>query len=96
MALLVAAQQRKRSVVAQQSGSRKYQRIGCVILRERRFLSVAVLGLVLLDLAALDDITTGVEPHFYAEYAMLAVSVPLLGWLVRRCVSVPRRGSSRS
>ncbi|MCY4599367.1 MAG: hypothetical protein OXF27_05550 [Acidobacteria bacterium] len=57
---------------------------------------VAVLGLLLIDLAALDDITTGVEPHFYYEYAMLAVSVPLLWWLVRRWVSATRRGSSGS
>ena len=63
---------------------------------QRTAIAVAVLGLVLLDLAALDDITTGAEPNFYYEYAMLAVSVPLLGWLVRRYVSVTRRGSSRS
>ena len=54
---------------------------------ERPAIAVAVLGLLLLDLAALDDITTGVEPHFYYEYAMIAVSVPLLWWLVRRWIS---------
>ena len=58
---------------------------------EKPAIAVAVLVLVLLDLAALDDITTGVQPHFYYEYAMLAVSVPLLVWLVRRYVSAPRR-----
>ena len=58
---------------------------------ERPAIASAVLGFVLLDLAALDDITTGVQPHFYYEYAMLAVSVPLLGWLVRRFVSATRR-----
>ena len=70
---------------------------GCqVTLPERPALVVAILGLVLLDLAALDDITTGVQPRFYHEYAILAVSVPLLARLVRRYVSVTRRGSSRS
>ena len=49
--------------------------------------------LLVLDLAALDDITTGAEPNFYREYAMLTVSIPLLAWLVRRYVSVTRRGS---
>ena len=47
-------------------------------------------------MAALDDITTGVEPHFYYEYAMIAVSLPLLWWLVRRWGSETRRGSSGS
>ena len=63
---------------------------------ERPAIAVAVLGLLLLDLAALDDITTGVEPHFYYEYAMIAVSVPLLWCLVRRWISATRRGSSGS
>ena len=62
--------------------------------REPPAIAVAVLGLVLLDLAALDDITTGVEPHFYYEYAMIAVSLPLLWWLVRRWISRTSRGSS--
>ena len=57
-------------------------------------MAVAVLGLLLLDFAALDDITTGVQPHFYYEYGMLAVSLPLLGWLVRRFVSATRRRRS--
>ena len=38
-------------------------------------IGAAVMFVVLLDYAALDDITTGSQPHFYAEYAMLAVSV---------------------
>ena len=63
---------------------------------ERPAIAIAVLGLLLLDLAALDDITTGVEPHFYYEYAMIAVSLPLLWWLVRRWGSATCRGSSGS
>ena len=63
---------------------------------EQPAIAIAVLGLLLLDLAALDDITTGVESHFYYEYAMIAVSLPLLWWLVRRWVSATRRGSSGS
>ena len=30
---------------------------------------------LILDLAALDDITTGNEPNFYLEYAILMISV---------------------
>ena len=63
---------------------------------EQPAIAIAVLGLLLLDLAALDDITTGIESHFYYEYAMIAVSLPLLWWLVRRWVSETRRGSSGS
>ena len=39
----------------------------------------AILALLLLDFAALDDITTGNEPNFYLEYAILGMSLPLLG-----------------
>ena len=42
-------------------------------------IAVAILALLLLDFAALDDITTGTQPHFYLEYATLAISLPLLG-----------------
>lgn len=54
---------------------------------QRPVIAVAVMGLVLLALAALDDITTGAEPNFYYEYAMLVVSFPLLVWLARRHLS---------
>jgi hypothetical protein len=37
-----------------------------------------VILFLLLDYAALDDITTGNEPNFYGEYAFLLASVPLL------------------
>ena len=59
-------------------------------------MAVAVLGLLLLDFAALDDITTGVQPHFYYEYGMLAVSLPLLVGLIWRFVNVTRRQQQRS
>ena len=42
-------------------------------------IATAMLALLLLDFAALDDITTGNEPDFYLEYAMLSISLPLLG-----------------
>lgn len=58
---------------------------------QRTAIAVAAVVLVLLDLAALDDITTGAEPNFYGEYTMLAVSVPLLGWLVRRYINVTQQ-----
>ena len=47
-------------------------------------IAAAGLALLLLDFAALDDITTGNEPDFYLEYAILGVSLPLLGACVRR------------
>ncbi len=36
---------------------------------------VLIISFLLLDFAALDDITTGNEPDFYGEYATLAVSM---------------------
>ena len=42
-------------------------------------IATAMLALLLLDFAALDDITTGNEPNFYLEYAVLGISLPLLG-----------------
>ncbi len=41
-------------------------------------IATAILALLLLDFAALDDITTGNELDFYLEYVMLGISVPLL------------------
>ena len=61
---------------------------------ERPAIAVVVLVLLLLDLAALDDITTGVQPHFYYEYGMLAVSLPLFLGLIRRFVKVTCRRHS--
>lgn len=43
--------------------------------------ALIIVGLVIipfLDFAALDDITTGNEPGFTTEYAILAVSIPLI------------------
>ncbi len=45
----------------------------------RLSIAATILALVVLDFAALDDITTGSQPHFYLEYVMLGVSLPLLG-----------------
>ena len=42
-------------------------------------IAIAILALLLLDFAALDDITTRNEPNFYLEYAILSISLPLLG-----------------
>lgn len=44
---------------------------------------LAVLAVLALDYAALDDITTGREPGFVLEGVFLAVSVPLLALLGR-------------
>ena len=43
-------------------------------------IATAMLALLLLDIAAF---MTGNQPNFYAEYAMLGISVPLLAALVR-------------
>ena len=51
----------------------------------------AILALLLLDFAALDDITTGTQPHFYAEYGMLGISVPFLGALGLRLSRLRRQ-----
>ncbi len=50
-------------------------------------LSVIAVFVLLLDLLALDDITTGRQPSFALEYSMLALSVvyfAALGWLLTR------------
>ena len=44
---------------------------------------VAAVGLLLISLAALDDITTGNEPSFTAEYMALTGSLVSLAALVR-------------
>jgi hypothetical protein len=43
-----------------------------------------VIGLLLLDWAALDDITTGNEPNYWGEYLTLVVSGVIFLWLWRK------------
>ena len=68
-------------------------------LPSRFAVGCAVLVVLLLDFAALDDITTGNQPHFYPEYTMLAISALLfaaLGWrLVRERRASEREPSKR-
>lgn len=45
--------------------------------------------LILLDFAALDDITTGIESDFTLEFFMLLVSLPFLFLLGRAYVARP-------
>jgi hypothetical protein len=40
-----------------------------------------VIVLLIFDWLALDDITTGNQLNFYAEYAMLAISLLIFGFL---------------
>jgi len=40
-----------------------------------------IFGLLLLDWAALDDITTGNEPNYIGEYWILGVSGVVFVWL---------------
>lgn len=42
---------------------------------QRWAIMLVTLVLTLLSLAALDDVTTGDEPHFYAEYTMITATV---------------------
>jgi hypothetical protein len=49
----------------------------------RRLALIILFVLAALDYAALDDITTGFEPNFAAEWVMLVLSVPV-GWLALR------------
>ena len=43
-----------------------------------------VVGLLLLDWAALDDITTGNEPNYMGEYLVLVMSGVIFLWLWRK------------
>jgi len=46
-----------------------------------------IVGLLLLDWAALDDITTGNEPDYIGEYLMLGVSLVIFSYLlVKSCL----------
>ncbi|MFZ5844966.1 MAG: hypothetical protein ACOY0S_00675 [Patescibacteria group bacterium] len=49
-----------------------------------------IVVLLLLDLAALDDITTGTEPNYSGEYAILGVSLLIFGWLAYKWLYTPR------
>lgn len=49
---------------------------------KRALVWIGVVALVLLNWAALDDITTGSQPNFILEYSFVIASVLLLvGWL---------------
>lgn len=43
---------------------------------------IGLVAILLLDWAALDDITTGNEPNYYLEYLTLAGSVLIFGFLI--------------
>ena len=53
-------------------------------MRDRGSIWFFLVVLALLDWAALDDITTGREPNFVLEWAMLLISVPIAYFLVVR------------
>ncbi len=55
-----------------------------------------VIVILLLDYAALDDITTGNEPDYYGEYAILVISVIIFGFLIFKFLkkrNAPRRSN---
>ena len=45
---------------------------------KKALIIIGIIIVLLLDFAALDDITTGQEPNFTGEYAILVVSIPLI------------------
>ena len=54
-----------------------------------------LLALAALDYAALDDITTGSEPGFAAEWTMLFLSVPIAWVVIRSFRKSQRAGTAR-
>jgi len=48
---------------------------------KRTIIWVVVLSLLAVDFAALDDITTGNEPSYFLEYAILIISLLIFGVL---------------
>ena len=62
-----------------------------------RILALTILfALAALDYAALDDITTGSEPGFGAEWTMLILSVPIAWVVIRSCRKSERAGTPRA
>ena len=60
----------------------------------KRALGFAILvALAAIDFAALDDITTGVQPTFTAEWTTLALSLPI-AWLVVRWIRQSARAGA--
>jgi len=57
----------------------------------RLLMVAAILALLALDWAALDDMTTGSEPNLRLEYAMVGASLPLLAMLGRMLQRRPER-----
>lgn len=48
---------------------------------KKLLVTAGLVTLVLMDWAALDDITTGNEPDYWGEWMILIVSGVVLGWL---------------
>jgi len=53
-------------------------------LTKNYWITMAVLGLLGLDWAALNDITTGNEPNYFGEYGILLVSAAIFLWLWKK------------
>ncbi|OGM84497.1 hypothetical protein A2376_03300 [Candidatus Woesebacteria bacterium RIFOXYB1_FULL_47_31] len=49
---------------------------------KKYLLATFVIGLLILDWLALDDITTGSEPNYDGEWAILIVSAAIFGFLI--------------
>ncbi len=48
---------------------------------KKKLIYAGMLVILVLDFMALDDITTGNEPDYYLEYAILGISVVVLPFL---------------
>lgn len=49
---------------------------------KKYLLTIFVIGILILDWLALDDITTGNEPNYVGEWATLFVSSAIFGFLI--------------
>jgi len=51
---------------------------------KKSLLRAFVIGLLILDWLALDDITTGSEPDYFGEWTIIAASVVIFGLLLSK------------
>jgi hypothetical protein len=55
---------------------------------KKSLLLLLLVGLVLLDFAALDDITTGNEPNLTSEYLILTLTIPILSYYFTQLITL--------
>jgi hypothetical protein len=55
---------------------------------KKSLLLLLLVGLVLLDFAALDDITTGNEPNLTSEYLILTLTIPIFSYYFTQLITL--------